>query len=60
MMDHGCTDTFGMLGGEPGEMNDIRVSKDGALSRPAFGSKGDGLVLGAGGYWGSSGLVEEV
>ena len=48
MMDHGRTGPFGMLGGEPGALNDIRVSQGGALRRPAFGSKGDGFELGAG------------
>ena len=48
MMDHGRTGPFGMLGGEPGAMNDISVSQDGALSRPAYGSKGDGFELAAG------------
>ena len=48
MMDHGRTGPFGMLGGEPGALNDISVSQDGALARPAFGSKGDGFELAAG------------
>ena len=48
MMDHGRTGPFGMLGGEPGALNDIRVSQDGTLSRPAWGSKGDGFELAAG------------
>ena len=48
MMDHGRTGPFGMLGGEPGELNDISVSQGGALSRPAFGSKGDGFELAEG------------
>ena len=48
MMDHGRTGPFGMLGGEPGALNDIRVSQDGALSRPAYGSKGDGFELAEG------------
>ena len=45
MMDHGRTGPFGMLGGQPGALNDIRVSQGGTLSRPAFGSKGDGFEL---------------
>ena len=48
MMDHGRTGPFGMLGGKPGAMNDIRISQAGALSRPAYGSKGDGFELAAG------------
>ena len=48
MMDHGRTGPFGMLGGQPGALNDIRVSRGGALSRPAYGSKGDGFELVAG------------
>ena len=48
MMDHGRTGPFGMLGGEPGAMNDISVSQGGVLSRPAYGSKGDGFELAAG------------
>ena len=48
MMDHGRTGPFGMLGGEPGALNDISVSQDGALSRPAYGSKGDGFELAEG------------
>ena len=48
MMDHGRTGPFGMLGGRPGALNDIRVSRGGALSRPAYGSKGDGFELAAG------------
>ena len=48
MMDHGRTGPFGMLGGEPGALNDISVSQGGALARPAFGSKGDGFELAAG------------
>ena len=48
MMDHGRTGPFGMLGGEPGALNDIRVSQGGTLSRPAYGSKGDGFELAAG------------
>ena len=48
MMDHGRTGPFGMLGGEPGALNDITVSRGGSLSRPAFGSKGDGFELAEG------------
>ena len=48
MMDHGRTGPFGMLGGEPGALNDISVSQGGTLSRPAFGSKGDGFELAEG------------
>ena len=48
MMDHGRTGPFGMLGGQPGALNDIRVSQSGTLSRPAFGSKGDGFELAVG------------
>ena len=48
MMDHGRTGPFGMLGGEPGALNDIRVSQGGILDRPAYGSKGDGFELAAG------------
>ena len=48
MMDHGRTGPFGMLGGQPGALNDIRVSQGGTLSRPAFGSKGDGFELAEG------------
>ena len=48
MMDHGRTGPFGMLGGEPGALNDITVSRGGRLSRPAFGSKGDGFELAEG------------
>ena len=48
MMDHGRTGPFGMLGGEPGALNDISVSQGGALSRPAYGSKGDGFELAEG------------
>ena len=48
MMDHGRTGPFGMLGGEPGALNDISVSQGGKLSRPAFGSKGDGFELAEG------------
>ena len=48
MMDHGRTGPFGMLGGEPGALNDISVSRGGVLSRPAFGSKGDGFELATG------------
>ena len=47
MMDHGRTGPFGMLGGAPGALNDISVSQGGKLSRPAFGSKGDGFELAA-------------
>jgi N-methylhydantoinase B len=48
MMDHGRTGPFGMLGGEPGAMNDIEVSIDGQSRRPQYGSKGDGFALGEG------------
>ena len=48
MMDHGRTGPFGMLGGEPGALNDITVSRGGRSSRPAFGSKGDGFELAEG------------
>ena len=48
MMDHGRTGPFGMLGGEPGALNDITVSRGGSLSRPAYGSKGDGFELAEG------------
>ncbi len=48
MMDHGRTGPFGMLGGQPGAMNDIEVSTGGVRSRPQFGSKGDGFNLGQG------------
>ena len=48
MMDHGRTGPFGMLGGQPGALNDISVSQGGTLSRPAFGSKGDGFELAPG------------
>ncbi|MEM7254098.1 MAG: hydantoinase B/oxoprolinase family protein [Pseudomonadota bacterium] len=47
MMDHGRTAPFGMLGGEPGAMNDIEVRIGNRSERPAFGSKGDGFQLGA-------------
>lgn len=46
MMDHGRTGPGGLLGGEPGAMNDIAVSVSGERLRPAFGSKGDGFNLG--------------
>ena len=48
MMDHGRTGPFGMLGGESGALNDIRVSQGGTLSRPAYGSKGNGFELSPG------------
>jgi N-methylhydantoinase A/oxoprolinase/acetone carboxylase beta subunit/N-methylhydantoinase B/oxoprolinase/acetone carboxylase alpha subunit len=48
MMDHGRTGPFGMLGGRDGAMNDVEVSINGEIRRPAYGSKGDGFELGAG------------
>jgi N-methylhydantoinase B len=48
MMDHGRTGPFGMLGGRDGAVNDVEVSINGEIHRPAYGSKGDGFELGAG------------
>jgi len=48
MMDHGRTGPFGMLGGRDGAVNDVEVSINGEIQRPAYGSKGDGFELGAG------------
>jgi N-methylhydantoinase A/oxoprolinase/acetone carboxylase beta subunit/N-methylhydantoinase B/oxoprolinase/acetone carboxylase alpha subunit len=48
MMDHGRTGPFGMLGGRDGAMNDVEVSINGEIQRPAYGSKGDGFELCAG------------
>jgi N-methylhydantoinase B len=48
MMDHGRTGPFGMLGGGEGALNDIALSIDGHVRRPAHASKGDGFELAAG------------
>ena len=49
MMDHGRTGPFGMLGGEPGALNDISVSQGGTSSRPAVRLEGRRVRAGGGG-----------
>lgn len=45
LMDHGRTGPHGLLGGEPGAKNEIRVSQAGVVSEPPHLSKGDGYEL---------------
>ena len=45
LMDHGRTGPHGLLGGEPGAMNAIRVSQAGGVIEPPHLSKGDGYEL---------------
>jgi N-methylhydantoinase B len=45
MMDHGRFPPLGVLGGSPGALNEIVVSRDGVESRPVHWSKDEDLAL---------------
>ena len=47
LMDHGRTGPPGILGGEAGGTNEIRVSQSDAVCEPEHLSKGEGYLLGA-------------
>ena len=47
LMDHGRTGPPGILGGEAGGTNEIRVSQSDTVSEPEHLSKGEGYLLGA-------------
>ncbi len=48
LMDHGRFGPPGLAGGAPGAVNEIEISQDGRVERPAHKSKGEGYILGAG------------
>jgi N-methylhydantoinase B len=48
LMDHGRFGPHGLLGGEPGAMNEIEVSQSGVISIPPHTSKGEGYELAVG------------
>jgi N-methylhydantoinase B len=48
LMDHGRLGPSGLMGGDNGATNEIRISQDGQVTRPVHLSKGEGYVLGAG------------